>query len=128
MTARAFDRRFIGYLIAGGVNTLFGYAMYSALVLLGMVPHGAVILGGVTGVLFNFLTTGTVFQSRDIRRLPRFLLVYAVMLGLNMLVIDHLMRAGLGPLLAQAVIVPIFALTFLAMRRFVFTASPEQIS
>lgn len=126
MMAPVFDRRFIGYLIAGGINTLFGYAMYSAIVLLGMAPHVAVILGGAAGVLFNFFTTGAVFRSRDIRRLPRFLLVYAAMLGLNVFLLDRLMRAGLGPLLAQAVVLPIFALTFLAMRRFVFTASSEQ--
>ena len=128
MIAPALDRRFIGFLIAGGVNTLFGYGAYSALVLLGMMPHAAVVVGGIAGVLFNFLTTSVVFRSRDFGRLPRFLAIYAAMLGLNMLLLDLVMRAGLGPLPAQAAILPIFTLTFLAMRRFVFAASPEQIS
>jgi len=128
MIAPALDRRFFGFLLAGGINTLFGYTVYGGQVLLGVVPHVAVAISTVAGVLFNFLTTSAVFRSRDLRKLPRFLAVYGVMLGLNILLLDLLMRAGLGPLLAQAVILPLFALTFLAMRRFVFAASPEQTS
>lgn len=126
MRTAALDRRFLGFLLAGGVNTLFGYGVFSGLVLLGVPPHAALIVGAVTGVLFNFLTTSTVFRSRDLRLLPRFLAVYSAMLGLNMLLLEAAMRAGLGPLLAQAIVLPIFTLTFLAMRRFVFMASPEQ--
>ncbi|WP_340268565.1 GtrA family protein [Sphingobium mellinum] len=128
MMVSAFDRRFIGFLIAGGINTLFGYGVYSAQVLMGIVPPIAVVISTVVGVLFNFLTTSAVFRSRDLRKLPRFLAVYAAMMGLNILLLDIAMRCGLGPLLAQALILPIFTLTFLAMRRFVFAASPEQTS
>jgi len=128
MIAAGLDRRFIGFLVAGGCNTLFGYAVYSGQVLLGVVPHIAVTVSTVAGVLFNFLTTSAVFRSRDLRKLPRFLGVYAIMLSLNILLLKVAMQAGLGPLLAQAVILPIFALTYLAMGRFVFAAAPEQTS
>ena len=128
MIASALDRRFIGFLIAGGVNTLFGYGVYGALVLLGMLPHVALVIGNVIGILFNFLTSSAVFGSRDLRRLPRFLIVYAAMLGLNIVLLDLVMRAGIGPLLGQAAMLPIFTLTFLIMRRFVFAASPEETS
>ncbi|WP_150290132.1 GtrA family protein [Sphingobium estronivorans] len=128
MIATVLDRRFLGFLFAGGINTLFGYTVYGAQILMGVLPHVAVIVSTLAGVLFNFLTTSAVFRSRDLRRLPRFLIVYSAMLGLNILLLDCAMRAGLGPLLAQAIILPIFALTFFAMRRFVFAASPEQTS
>ena len=128
MMMPALDRRFIGFLIAGGINTLFGYGVYSAQVLAGIIPHLAVTVSTIAGVLFNFLTTSAVFRSRDLRRLPRFLIVYGFMLSLNILLLELAMRAGLGPLLAQALVLPIFTLTFLAMRRFVFAASPEQTS
>ena len=97
-----------------------------------------------TGILLVNLGTPDSFQTADVRKylrqflmdgrvidipwLPRFLLVYAGVLGLNMALLDLGMRAGLPALLAQAVILPIFALTFLVMRRFVFAASPEQTS
>ena len=128
MMARALDTRFIGFMIAGGINTLFGYCVFGGLVLLGVSPHIALVVSTLAGVLFNFMTTSTVFRSRDVRRLPRFLAVYVAVLGLNMGLLDLGMRAGLPPLLAQAVILPVFALTFLVMRRFVFAASPEQTS
>ncbi|WP_255254804.1 GtrA family protein [Novosphingobium sp. Chol11] len=124
----AVDRRFIGFLLAGGINTLFGYSIYSAQILMGIAPSVAVTVSTIAGVLFNFLTTSAVFCSRDLRRLPRFLIVYGCMLSLNILLLEIAMRAGLGPLLAQAIVLPIFTLTFLAMRRFVFAASPEQTS
>lgn len=128
MKALFSDRRLMKYLAAGGINTLFGYGVYSALVLLGMLPHAAVVVGGILGTLFNFLTTSAVFRSRDARRLPRFLLIYAAMIGLNVLLVDRLMHAGLGPLVAQAIALPIFVLTFYVMRRFVFAALPERTS
>ncbi len=128
MTARTLDRRFIGFLVAGGINTLFGYCVFGALVMADLPPHVALIISTIAGVLFNFLTTSAVFRSRDTRRLPRFLAVYAVMLALNMLLLEAVMRLGIGPLLGQAVVLPIFTLTFLAMRRFVFAAPPEQTS
>ena len=127
MITAALDRRFIRFLLAGGINTLFGYGVFSGMVLLGVPPHVALIVGTLTGVLFNFLTTSAVFRSRDLRLLPRFLAIYSGMLALNMLLLELAMRAGLGPLLAQAIVLPIFTLTFLAMRRFVFMASPEQL-
>lgn len=126
MIASSLDRRLIGFLIAGGINTLFGYCAFGGLLLVGASPHLAVIVGGVTGALFNFLTTSAVFRSRDLRKLPRFLAVYAVMISVNMALLELGLRAGLQPLVAQAIILPTVALTFLAMRRFVFAASREQ--
>lgn len=126
MITAAIDRRFIRFLLAGGINTLFGYGVFSGLVMLGVPPHAALIVGTVTGALFNFLTTSAVFRSRDLRLLPRFLAVYSCMLALNMLLLELAMRAGLSPLLAQAIVLPLFTLTFLTMRRFVFMVLPEQ--
>ncbi|MFT3965697.1 MAG: GtrA family protein [Sphingobium sp.] len=121
------DRRFPSFLLAGGVNTLAGYALYGALVLAGLAPHVALIFSTIGGILFNFLTTGTVFRSRDPRLLPRFVGVYGGMLALNMLLLDLAMRAGIGPLIGQGLVVLVCApLNFLAMRRFVFAPPPEQ--
>lgn len=118
------DRRFLSFLLAGGVNTLAGYALYGTLVLIGLVPHVAVIFSTIGGILFNFLTTGTVFQSRHPRLLPRFVAVYGAMLLINILLLDLLLRAGIGPFVGQGIAVAIIApLNFLAMRRFVFAPS-----
>ncbi len=123
------DRRFWRYLAAGVVNTLFGYAAYGALVLLGVAPQIALAGGMTAGILFNFFSISAVFTSRYGNRLPRFLAVYGASYLANAWLLGLVMRAGVGPLVAQGGFVLLFTpLTFLAMRRFVFAASSEQTS
>lgn len=128
MTGIPLDRRFIAFVVAGGVNTMFGYGLFGILVTMGMGAHPALILAGILGVLFNFLTTALVFGNFDLGRLPRFLAAYSAMLALNILLLDAVMRLGVGPLVGQALILPVFTLSFFVMRRFVFAASSEQTS
>jgi putative flippase GtrA len=115
------------FLAVGGINTLVGYALYAALILLDVPTPGAVVLSTILGVLFNFVATGTiVFRNRAARLLPRFAGVYVVQMGLNIAAITALERVGLGPLLAGAVTLPPLAVfTYLAMRHFVFRGGDE---
>jgi putative flippase GtrA len=116
-------RRFATFLVVGGLNTLVGYAIYAALILLGLPSPAAVVLGTIFGVLFNFFSTGrVVFKTLSGKLLPRFLGVYAVQMGLNIAAITLLERFGVGPLLAGALVLPPLAIfSYLAMRRFVFS-------
>lgn len=120
------DKRLVAFLAAGGVNTAFGYAAYGALVLVGLVPQVAVVGSTVLGILFNFASTGTVFGTRDLRRLPRFLAAYGAILLANVIILDLLLSAGVGPFLGQGVAVcALVPINFLLMRRFVFNERPE---
>ena len=118
-------RRFGLFLLVGGLNTLAGYAIFAALILLGLPTPAAIVIGTVLGVLFNFLSTGSVvFRNRAAGLLPRFVAVYAVQMGLNIAAMAGLARAGLHPLVAAAFVLPPLAVfTYLAMRRFVFRES-----
>lgn len=123
------DRRFLLFLLAGCVNTLFGYAVYGGLVLLGLVPQIALAFSTIAGLLFNFFSTSAVFSSLDRRRLPRFLGVYAISFIANAWLLGLVIRAGLGPIVAQGLIMLLFApLNFLAMRHFVFASQSEHRS
>jgi len=116
------------YLAAGGINTLFGYALYAVLLMLQVPPLAAIILATIGGVLFNFRTIGAVFGSRDVRMLPRFVAVYAACLALNLLIARLLLGSGLSPLLAQAACLVVLApCSFVAMQRFVFSHAPQRI-
>jgi putative flippase GtrA len=114
--------RFARYLIVGGINTGFGYASYAALILLGLPIWAAVAGSTLLSIVFNFFSYGSlVFQDTAHRRLPKFLAVYAVLGLLNYLALKGLTQAGLGPLLAQAVLVPLLAIAgYCGMRFFVF--------
>jgi hypothetical protein len=60
--------------------------------------------------------------------LPRFLLFYLVLTLANVALLEALTALDVGPLWAQAILLPFLAATgFLGMRRFVFGQSePEQ--
>jgi putative flippase GtrA len=129
MLGHAELRRFGLFLLVGGLNTLFGYAMFSLLLSLGAELAGATLGATVLGVLFNFKSIGRlVFRDGNGRLFPRFVAVYVVQAGINYLLLHVAARNGIAPLLAEALILPLLAVaTFLAMRRFVFAAVPEKI-
>jgi putative flippase GtrA len=116
-------RRFVRFLFVGGLNTLVGYLIFAALILVGLPVAAAVVFGTILGVLFNFFSTGAVvFQNASGRLLPRFLGVYVAQMGLNIAAMTGLESAGVHPLVAGAFVLPPLAVfTYFAMRRFVFS-------
>ena len=116
-------RRFIRFLFVGGLNTLVGYLIFAALIMIGLPTTAAVVTGTILGVLFNFFSTGAVvFRNASGRLLPRFLAVYAVQMGLNIGAMTGLEEAGVHPLIGGAIVLPPLAVfTYFAMRKFVFS-------
>lgn len=120
--------RVLRFLAVGGLNTGFGYTIYAGFVLLGAPLWLAV--AGSTGLafLFNFATYGSlVFGSTAVRSLPRFLVFYFVLGELNFCLLRVLSWLGLGPLLAQAVLMPLLALCgYPGLSGFVFDTRPAR--
>jgi len=114
--------RFVRFLATGGVNFAFSYTVFLLVHFLGGKPDAAVTVSWMLGVLFNFATTGRiVFGTGRVRLLPRFVGVYVVQLGANIVLLRVLLGAGLSAPVAQAVVVTGLAVaTFFALRRFVF--------
>jgi putative flippase GtrA len=118
-------RQFIKFLIVGGLNTLVGYAIFSAFILGGTESAMAVIATTIIGALFNFASTGwIVFRSSETTLLPRFMIVYAGQGVVNIAMLRALETIGLAPLVAQALLLPLITiLSFAAMRQFVFNGN-----
>ena len=77
-------RRFVRFLIIGGVNTLVGYSLFCALLYAGLHYALAGLISTVLGVIFNFFTTGgIVFDNRDPLLLFRFSLGYVFIYGIG---------------------------------------------
>ena len=116
--------RFVRFVLTGGVNFAFSYTVFLVAHLLGATPTLAVVIQWVLGVLFNFVTTSRiVFGTGDLRLLARFVGVYVVQLGLNIVGLRALLAAGLSAPIGQALIITALAVvTFFALRRFVFAA------
>lgn len=117
------DRRFLRFLVVGGLNTTFGYAVYALLIYAGLDVALALLLGTILGVLFNFRTTGTlVFGNRDPRRLVRFVGVYALLYFINVGAINFLLTLDFGKYSAGAVmLLPMALLAFVLNRSLVFS-------
>jgi putative flippase GtrA len=119
---RILDDRFARFLLIGLLNTCVSYAIYAALVLIGLDPVIALSISFCLGVGFNFVSTGrVVFSSTDVWRFPRFVLVYAIVYVANLLLLKMFLSLGLHALVAQALSLPAVAVgTFLLLRFFVF--------
>jgi putative flippase GtrA len=116
---------FLRFLAVGGLNTAFGYVSYALFVLTGAPLWLAVVGATILAFLFNFVSYGgIVFGGASPVLLPRFLIFYSGIGGLNFTLLRALTGLGVGPLWAQAILLPLLAVVgFVGMRKFVFRAS-----
>jgi putative flippase GtrA len=110
--------QFVRFLAVGSLNTLFGYGVFSLLVVAELVPGVALLIATVLGVLFNYFTTGRiVFATQGLGRLPWFVGAYSLTFLFNLLSLRGLISVGLSPLLAQALLLPVVTVTNFALNK-----------
>lgn len=121
--------KFIRFLFVGGLNTVFGYGLYCLLIWLGVPFVWATLVSHVLGVLFNFMTTGTlVFEDSDVRKIFKFVLNYVVTYFINIGTNKSLQVwfgcnayvAGAGATVFTAIV------SFFILKRFVYNAKTEK--
>ena len=123
MTAQAqrhgTGKQFALFLLMGLVNTAFGYAVYALLVWLGLAPRVALALSFAIGVVWNYFTHARiVFQQRGFDRLLPYVGAYVLILGINTVLLEGLLRLGVGPYAAQALLAPVSAaLSFMLLSK-----------
>lgn len=110
------------FLLAGAVNTLFGYAIYSLGILAGAPVWMALLIGMLVGTVFNFFTTGGyAFRQLSPQRYPRFVACYLLVYGVNLLLIEGLSLWISDKLQIQAaLLLPLALLSYFLMARLVF--------
>lgn len=118
-------REAVAFVAVGVLNTAFGYAVFAAAILLGLSHAASLAIATVLGVLFNFVTIGSlVFNNRDFRLLGRFIGVYVVLYLFNLGLLQAGVALGIDVLLCQAIcIVPVSASSFILGKYFVFRVS-----
>lgn len=122
--AASHRKRFVRFLLVGALNTLFGFAVYSALIVLGTTIWLALFAGTLLGTVFNFFTTGGyVFRDISLHRFPRFVVCYLLLYGVNLVLLEWLSLMLGDKILSQAILIlPMALLSFFLMARFVFSA------
>jgi putative flippase GtrA len=113
---------FIRFLIAGCVNTLFGFLAYSTAIFAGAAVWLALLSGTIAGIVFNFFSTGGyVFRMLSARLLPRFIACYFIIYVINFELITFLSEWERNVIILQFIIAfPIAILSYFMMSRFVF--------
>jgi len=122
--------RFMRFLVAGGINTLFGFAVYSICIVVGMALWLALLVGMLAGTVFNFITTGGyVFRELSLARFPRFVICYLLVYGINFMLIELISIWLNNKILSQAIITfPLALLSYFLMERFVFSSKRTGMS
>lgn len=111
----------IRYLVAGAVNTAFGFGIYAALVWLGLDRYLAQAIGYVLGTAFNYVTYSRgVFAGSAPAKL-RFVLSYLGNYIVNLLVLRLASHNLADPYAAgAATTVLVVILNYIVLKRWVF--------
>ena len=126
LSRKLFDLQFIRFLLVGGLNTLFGFSIFSLIIYSGGQTWHAILGGNIAGIAFNFLTIGgVVFRDLVARRIPRFVLAYFGLFAVNYACIQLLTgNFTVSVIAAQAFLTaPLAILSYLIMSKFVFPDS-----
>jgi|GEM_PF-629539 putative flippase GtrA len=116
------SNRFVRFLVVGGLNTLFGFVIYSILALSDLSTLMVLIVSNLIGIAFNFVTTGgLVFRDMSLTKIPLFLICYGVIFVIYLELIQWLSPIFGGRIVAMAIIVlPMAVLTYFMQSWFVF--------
>ena len=114
----------IRFLCIGALNTLFGFTIYSLLIMLGFSLSAAIIVSTIAGVLFNFLTYGKfVFMNLSKTVFPKFILFYMFLTSINYALLLGLKGIGLGPIFSQLILLPaITSFGYFGMKKIVYNS------
>jgi putative flippase GtrA len=119
--------RLLRFLLVGGLNSLFGLAVYSGFIHFDSPAWLALIGGNVAGIAFNFITTGgLVFTDLAMARLPKFILCYVLLYFINLGLIHYLVPVVGGAIVAQVLLtIPMSLISYIGMARLVFADSAQ---
>ena len=114
--------RFFRFLLVAALNTVFGYSLFAALILLGIRYTIAAAIGTVIGILFNFQTTGRlVFERHDLSLILRFFAVYGISYVVGVALLRWADHHGISILVAAAgLAVPMGFFSYTLQRLLVF--------
>jgi putative flippase GtrA len=115
-------KKLLRFLVVGVLNTFVGYTIYAACLFFGLHYSAAIGLATVLGVLFNFNSIGAlVFNSKDKRKLPKFVAVYIFVYCINVISVGFLLFIGQPAWLGGLIMVlPLALISFYLNSRFVF--------
>lgn len=110
------------FILAGIVNTLFGWTIFSTLIILGMNVKVSLFSGMVFGILFNYMTIGGyAFKKFSKLIFFKFILSNIFIYFLNILMLSLVQKKIEEVILGQFLLLPLLAtISFIIMKKVVF--------
>jgi len=119
-------RTFIGFILAGGTATVINYGLFAGLYWAGANYLVASAIGYASGIAVSFtINRFLVFteSSRGSHQILRYTLIYLGALGVQLALLELGVRAGIDPLIANAIALVIVVIAnYFVIRKFVFDA------
>ena len=123
--------RFFRFLLVGILNAAVGYGLFALFIYLGLHYSLANLVATILAVCFNFISTGKlVFKQKGSGSATavRFALVYALLYGVNVLLLSVLLITGITEYLAGLLLIPVSAgLAYILHSQFTFR-SPKLVT
>ena len=100
------------FVLVGILNSAVGYGLFALFIYLGLHYSLANLMATVLAVCFNFISTGKLVfkQTRCTGTAVRFALVYAVLYGVNVVLLFIVFKTGITEYLAGLLLIPAMAL------------------
>ena len=118
---------FFRFLVAGALNTIFGYLVFVILIFCGINYALALIIATLIGSIFNYYSYGIIaFRKTEKKMILRFLVLYTVLYFFNLGLFKLFLNITANKILVQAMCVPILVLTaYIVNKKMVFSEKPE---
>jgi putative flippase GtrA len=115
-------KRFLRFLVVGGLNTALNYGIYALLIFVGLGYIAAATLSFVAGLVISFKTHSRfVFDGRGNRAFLPYVASWLAIYLAHITTLGFLVRSGMNSYLAGAILVPpVAVISFLVMRFVVF--------
>ena len=119
------DKKFIKFILVGGMNTLIGYLVFSLFLFLNFHYTIASFLALIFGILFNFKTYGRlVFKNQDNSLIFKYIISWTILYFFAISFLTGFEWFGINLYLANALLIPPLAvLAFFLNLKFVFHKS-----
>ena len=123
-----FKIEFMRFILTGMANTAFGFSAFAVYLFIGLSYPVALVLSTMSGVLFNFKTTGAiVFKIKNNKLIYKFFVVYAGVYLINLAWLAMLSSYNVNHYVAQAIALPmVVPLSYLLSKRYVFVDNRTQ--
>lgn len=114
--------RIFRFFLIGGLNTVFGFMVYSLLIILNLHYALASLCSTIIGIIFNFFTTGyIVFSNKNFSLIFRFIGVYGVVYLINLGFLKFFHYLQFNMVWAGAILlIPMAIISYFLNRQFVF--------